>query len=74
MTSFGGTLLGVAFTPRWSPIVDLLWERAKRYRRIAAFASDEEPARQGKAAVRLGGEKLIADKRESHPGQTAAGD
>jgi len=38
----------------WSSIVDLsLWEKARRYRRIAAFAGDEESPRPAKPALRL---------------------
>jgi hypothetical protein len=37
----------------WSSIVDLsLWEKARRYRRIAAFAGDEESPRPAKSALR----------------------
>jgi hypothetical protein len=52
--------------------VDLgLWEKAKRYRRIAVFASEEESGRQTQPAIRLGGEKLNGERRENHPGQTS---
>lgn len=48
-----------------------LWEKVKRYRRIAAFASDEEAARQTKPTLRLGGEKISAEKQENRPGKTS---
>jgi hypothetical protein len=52
--------------------VDLaLWEKAKRYRRIAVLASDEESARQTQPAIRLGGEKLDGERRDNHRGQTS---
>jgi hypothetical protein len=55
--------------------VDLaLWEKVRRYRRIATFANDEELARQTKRAVRFGEEKVNGDKRESNSGKPAATD
>ena len=50
------------------------WEKAKRYRRIAAFASDEELARQAKPTARLGSEKISGDERENRPGKALAAD
>ena len=51
-----------------------LWEKVRRYRRIATFANDEEVARQAKRAVRLGEDKIRGDKRETSAGKTAAED
>jgi hypothetical protein len=55
--------------------VDLaLWEKVRRYRRIATLASDDDMARQGKRVVRLGEEKINGEKREPSPGKTSAAD
>lgn len=51
-----------------------LWEKVRRYRRIATLANDEELARQTKRAVRLGEEKINGDKRDSSFGKTSAAD
>lgn len=76
MTSCGANKLPDGeLTRQWRPIVDLaLWEKVRRYRRIATFATDEELARQTKRAVRLGEEKISGDKRESNPGKSSATD
>ena len=42
-----------------------LWEKARRYRRIATFASDDEAASSTKRPARFGEEKIKADTRES---------
>jgi hypothetical protein len=76
MTSSGGNSFRDGETTRpWRPKVDLaLWEKVRRYRRIATFANDEEVARQAKRAVRLGEDKIRGDKRETSAGKTAAED
>jgi hypothetical protein len=51
-----------------------LGEKAKRYRRIAALASEEESIRQTKPALRLSSEKISGDKRENHSGQRSTAD
>ena len=52
---------------RGSLVVDLsFWEKAKRYRRIAAFAGDDELARQPKPAVQRGGVEPESKKPAGH--------
>ena len=51
-----------------------LWERARRYRRIAALASDDDAARVGKRAARPGEEKAKIDKQEIRLGKLSAAD
>jgi len=48
-------------------VVDLsFWEKAKRYRRIAAFAGDDELARQPKPAAQRGGVEPESKKPAGH--------
>ena len=51
-----------------------LWEKVRRYRRIATLANDEELTRQTKRGARLGEEKITSDKRDAGPHKTLAAD
>ncbi len=54
-------------------MVDLgLWEKARRYRRIATFASDDDAARETKRMTKLGEGKIASDKRDIDPGKATA--
>ena len=51
-----------------------LWERARRYRRIAAVASDDDSARLARRAMRAGDDKMTIDKQDIRLGKKAAAD
>lgn len=51
-----------------------LWERARRYRLIAAVAIDDDATRVSKRAARQGEDKIKIDKQESRLGKLSAAD